>query len=64
MNERATTESEAVPRHCANDTCSREAEAGERYCADCGLERSLFLRDRREDSAAIPADGAERGPGR
>jgi hypothetical protein len=64
MNERATTENEAVPRHCANETCPREAETGERYCADCGLERALFLRDRREDPAAILADASERGPGR
>jgi hypothetical protein len=32
---------------CANETCVRPAEPGEIYCGDCGLERSLYLRDRR-----------------
>ena len=33
---------------CVNDACARPAEPGEIYCAECGLERSLYFRDRRE----------------
>jgi hypothetical protein len=58
------TENEATPRHCANEACPREAEAGERYCAECGLERSLFLRERREDPVEIRTNGWENEPGR
>jgi hypothetical protein len=57
-------ENETAPRKCANEACPRVAEAGERYCAECGLERSLFLRERREDPAEIQTNGWEREPGR
>ena len=53
----AMTENETTPRHCANEACPRAAEAGERYCAECGLERSLFLRERREDPVEIRTNG-------
>ena len=33
---------------CAGETCARPAEPGEIYCAECGLERSLYFRDRRD----------------
>ena len=33
---------------CVNDACGRPVEPGEIYCAECGLERSLYFRDRRE----------------
>ena len=33
---------------CANETCPRLAEAGEPYCTECGLERSLYFRERRD----------------
>ena len=58
------TENETRPRRCANETCPREAEDAERYCAECGLERSLFLRDRRDDPAEILTNGWETEPGR
>ncbi len=58
------TENETTRRRCANETCPREAEAEERYCAECGLERSLFLRERREDPAEIRTNGREAEPGR
>jgi len=51
-------------RSCANEACPRAAEPGERYCAECGLERSLFLRERREDPAEIRTNGRETEPGR
>ena len=50
-----TTETREPAERCASDTCPRPAEAGESYCADCGLERSLYFRDRREDRGEIPA---------
>jgi len=58
------TEIETTPRPCANETCPREAEADERYCAECGLERSLFLRERRDDPAETGTDRGGRDPGR
>ena len=58
------TENEASPRRCTNETCPREVEADERYCAECGLERSLFLRERREGPGPDRTDGGEREPGR
>ena len=30
---------------CASEACGRPAEPGETYCAECGLERSLFVRE-------------------
>jgi hypothetical protein len=48
MNPNETTRT-AGP--CANEACARPAEPGETYCADCGLERSLYFRDRRESEA-------------
>ena len=32
---------------CATEACPRPAESGEAYCAECGLERSLYYRERR-----------------
>lgn len=58
------TEKETTACRCANETCPREAEAGERYCAECGLERSLFLREQREDPAEIRTNEREAEPGR
>jgi hypothetical protein len=34
---------------CASEACARLAESGEIYCAECGLERSLYMRDGRSD---------------
>ena len=50
-----TTETREPAERCVSDTCPRPAETGEAYCADCGLERSLYFRDRREDHGEIPA---------
>lgn len=36
------------PQPCASEACARPVELGEIYCAECGLERSLYFRDRRE----------------
>jgi hypothetical protein len=36
---------------CASETCARPAEPGESHCAECGLERSLYLRDGRESAS-------------
>ena len=36
---------------CANETCARLVEPGELYCAECGLERSLFFRERRDSES-------------
>jgi hypothetical protein len=47
-------EIEARAQACASEACGRPAETGEIYCAECGLERSLYFRDRRE-SALIEA---------
>jgi hypothetical protein len=44
-------EKETQNRLCANEACPRPAEPGETYCAECGLERSLYFRERREDPA-------------
>ena len=57
-------ENDTAPRRCANEACPRTAEAEERYCAECGLERSLFLRDRRGDPADSPTRGGRGEPGR
>jgi hypothetical protein len=38
---------------CANGTCARPAEPGELYCEECGLERSLYLRDGRDKDSAL-----------
>jgi hypothetical protein len=48
MNEKETQNS-----LCANEACPRAAEPGEIYCAECGLERSLYFRERREDPAPV-----------
>ncbi len=55
---------ERVERPCANEACGRGAEPGERFCAECGLERSLFFRGRREDPAEVRSEGREGEPGR
>lgn len=41
----------AAAQTCANETCARPAEPEETYCADCGLERSLYFRERRESES-------------
>jgi hypothetical protein len=46
-------EKETQRRICANEACPRPAEPGETYCAECGLERSLYFRESREDPAQI-----------
>ncbi len=51
-----TTRRETPAERCASEACPRPAESGEAYCADCGLERSLYFRDRREDRGEIRAD--------
>ena len=58
------TENETAPQRCRNEACPRTAEAGEPYCAECGLERSLFLRERREDPVEIRTEGRRGEPGR
>jgi len=45
MSTQETTRPSA--EQCATETCPRPAESGEAYCADCGLERSLYYRERR-----------------
>jgi hypothetical protein len=37
----------AAAPQCASETCARPSEHGEIYCAECGLERSLYFRERR-----------------
>ncbi len=59
MNENETS----APR-CVNESCPRAAEPGERYCAACGLERSLFLRERREGPAEARTERPGFGTGR
>ncbi len=58
------SENETAPRRCGNEACPRTAEAGERYCAECGLERSLFFRERREDPEPTRTNEWGREPGR
>jgi hypothetical protein len=41
---------------CASDACPRPVEPGETYCAECGLERSLFFRERRDEKARLRED--------
>jgi hypothetical protein len=54
MNE---TESPRAPQaRCASEACPRPVEPGETYCAECGLERSLYFRDRRDEKARIRED--------
>ena len=57
-------EIETAPRRCVNEACPRTAEPGERYCNECGLERALFHRERREDPAEIRTNGRRNEPGR
>ena len=38
---------------CASDACPRPVESGEKYCAECGLERSLFFREQRDERAKL-----------
>ena len=58
------SEKETAPRRCVNEACPRMAEPGERYCNECGLERSLFHRERREDTVEIRTDGRRNELGR
>ena len=51
MNETRT--SPAPEARCASDACPRPVEPGETYCAECGLERSLFFRERRDEKAQL-----------
>lgn len=53
-----------TPRRCVNEACPRPAEPGERFCSACGLERSLFRRERREDPAEIRSGEWGNEPGR
>ena len=41
------------PARCASEACPRPVEQGETYCAECGLERSLFFRERRDGKAEL-----------
>jgi len=59
MNEKETQD-----RICANEACPRPAEPGEIYCAECGLERSLYFREGREDSGEIRMVAGPRSAGR
>jgi hypothetical protein len=45
---------------CANEACARPADPGEIYCAACGLERSLYFRDRRGERSEPPRPDAAR----
>lgn len=54
MNALETLETPAG--RCATEACPRPVESGEAYCADCGLERSLYYRDRRENRGVLAAD--------
>lgn len=56
MSAQTTLTPETPAERCASDTCPRPAEPGEAYCEDCGLERSLYFRDRREDRGEILAN--------
>jgi hypothetical protein len=38
----------ASENRCASDACPRPVEPGEKFCAECGLERSLYFRERRD----------------
>jgi hypothetical protein len=49
MNEQQTP-----TRLCENEACGRPAEPDERYCDACGLERSLYFRERREETTEEP----------
>jgi hypothetical protein len=40
---------EPLAGRCATEACPRQAESGEAHCADCGLERSLYYRERRDE---------------
>lgn len=46
---------DAGPAPCQNEGCSRPAAAGETLCETCGIEQTLFRRDRRP-----PIPGARR----
>ena len=54
MNETKTPR--ASETRCASDACARPVEPGEKYCAECGLERSLFFRDGRDEKARLRED--------
>jgi hypothetical protein len=47
----APTREETSAAPCRNEGCVRPAEGGELYCTECGLERSLFRRERRIGAA-------------
>ena len=59
-----TTETREPAERCTSDTCPRPAEVGEAYCEECGLERSLYFRDRREDRGEIVASAVRDAPRR
>ena len=56
MSAQTTLPTETPAERCASDTCPRPVEPGEAYCEDCGLERSLYFRDRRDDRGEILAN--------
>jgi hypothetical protein len=67
MSECAPTREETSMAPCRNEGCGRPAEAGEAYCVECGLERSLFRRERRIEAAQRterPSRAAGQRPGR
>ncbi len=39
------------PPVCQNEGCGREPSPGERLCESCAIERSLFRRDERRQTA-------------
>ena len=45
-----------TPERCRREACPRPAEPEEPYCAECGLERSLFHRERRPGAGSAPAE--------
>jgi hypothetical protein len=53
-------EDEPTGIRCSNEGCPRQAEPGERYCVVCGLERALYRRDRRPQTAERPGPRPDR----
>lgn len=51
MNAIETRPAPNTEPQCASEACGRPAEPGETYCAECGLERSLYIRERRESES-------------
>jgi hypothetical protein len=51
MNE--NEKSLAGETRCASDACPRPVEPGEKFCGECGLERSLFFREQRDERAQL-----------